>query len=557
MFSITRSLTGISILLFCAAGAYSQETSSHSVKSNSEFRFDRFGQLAACDWPEKVHDEKDLIKDANDDEAYYKSIALPVRDQYGGYMGTKKQFGLNATGFFHIEKIGIRCVLVTPEGNAFFSIGVGGLFPYHDWLPNDKETANIFEWMPQTNGKYKKAFFNENKYFSFYAANWIRKYGSYNTGEWKNIFAQRLKRWGFNTHNAYGGFSSTSNSAKIPMTIVIRVYGGKKRIIPVVDLFDIFDSESCELVEQEISKAVSPYVNEPMIIGYYFHNEPKFYELTNEIIKLNGDWPVKQRLVKWLEEKYKDINSISKAWDMQAKSFDDLLLPLELKSKTAVNDMQKFRIFYMETYFKFMHDTFHKYDSNHLILGYRFRWKDSRDDNVNKAVAPYVDVISDNYYGTGEFDSDFLKRAYKVSQKPRILSEWSYDADDCGLPGYIRHVDTQLTRAKAYRQYQEQAASLPFIVGTQWWCMLDHERWTLNTGLVNVADRPYKLFLKWVREANLNIEKIMFENKTPFSTPKFKAAFRYGRKDFGTNNWRLIQVGQNKETVDVKGGEEE
>jgi hypothetical protein len=81
-----------------------------------------------------------------------------------------------------------------------------------------------------------------------------------------------------------------------------------------------------------------------------------------------------------------------------------MLLPFELKNKTAKNDMQQFRAFYMETYFKFMHDTFRKYDSNHAIIGYRFRWIDSRDDTFNKLVAPYVDVISDNYYGTGEFD---------------------------------------------------------------------------------------------------------------------------------------------------------
>jgi hypothetical protein len=112
-------------------------------------------------------------------------------------------------------------------------------------------------------------------------------------------------------------------------------------------------------------------------------------------------------------------------------------------------------------------------------------------------------------------------------------------------------------RAKAYRQYQEQAASLPFIVGTQWWCMMDHQQWTLNCGLVNIADRPYKLFLEWVREANLNTEKIMFENKAPFSTPVFKAELKRGRKDFGKDNWRLFPVGEVEENVKVNGGEED
>jgi hypothetical protein len=298
MLSTTRYLIGIFIFTFYVTAAYSQDNSPNSVKSNNEYRFDRFGQLIAYDWPQKVHDEKELIQDANADEAYYNSLTLPERDTYGGYLGTKEKFNLHATGFFHTEKIGNRDVFVTPEGNAFFSIAVGGFFNYHDWMPTNKDTANLFEWMPDPNGKYQKAFFNDDKYVSFYVINWIRKYGSFNKEEWLKTFAKRLKRWGFNTHNAYGKFSSTSNLAKIPMTVTLRFYGGKKRVIPVVDLFDIFDSESRKHVEQEMNAAISPYVNEPMIVGYYLHNEPKFYELVNEIIKLDGSWPVKQRLVK-------------------------------------------------------------------------------------------------------------------------------------------------------------------------------------------------------------------------------------------------------------------
>src|ERR1035437_3958457 len=51
------------------------------------------------------------------------TLALAQFDKYGGWLklkGTK-------TGFFHTQQIGGRWWLVSPEGNAFFMKGVGGL----------------------------------------------------------------------------------------------------------------------------------------------------------------------------------------------------------------------------------------------------------------------------------------------------------------------------------------------------------------------------------------------------------------------------------------------
>ncbi len=54
---------------------------------------------------------------------------MTERDQYGGWTG--KQF--EATGFFRAEHDGERRWLVTPDGNAFLSLGINH-YHAHCWM---------------------------------------------------------------------------------------------------------------------------------------------------------------------------------------------------------------------------------------------------------------------------------------------------------------------------------------------------------------------------------------------------------------------------------------
>jgi hypothetical protein len=126
-----------------------------------------------------------------------------------------------------------------------------------------------------------------------------------------------------------------------------------------------------------------------------------------------------------------------------------------------------------------------------------------------------MDVLSINYYCYA-FDKDSLVRAHQLSGKPYILSEWCYDTREQGLMRPLRNVENQTQRGQAYRNYVEQAASLPFVVGIQWWCMLDHQNMNVNTGLVNVADRPYTDFLNEVVKTNNDIYSVVTNSRPPY-----------------------------------------
>jgi len=84
---------------------------------------DAFGQFFPGEWPEKVSSAEMLrAKGGEEARAVAQWLAeSPRRDRFGGFL---EAGGFRATGFFRTEQRDGRWWLVTPEGNAFFSIGM-------------------------------------------------------------------------------------------------------------------------------------------------------------------------------------------------------------------------------------------------------------------------------------------------------------------------------------------------------------------------------------------------------------------------------------------------
>src|SRR5690606_35196510 len=130
------------------------------------------------------------------------------RDRFGGLAGSREKFGTRKTGFFHVESVGGRQVFVNPEGNVFFHLGVCGIASCDDYtVVAGREQS--FEWLPPREGEFATAWHPEEPgVFSFYIANWIRKYERpFSFDAWSEQIVTRLRAWGF---NAAGAFSSRS-----------------------------------------------------------------------------------------------------------------------------------------------------------------------------------------------------------------------------------------------------------------------------------------------------------------------------------------------------------
>lgn len=495
---------------------------------------DRFGQDATLEFPGKVKTEDELRADVAADEAYYGSLTPPSTDTYGGAPGSGTALGLRATGFFHVEQAAGRWLLVDPEGNAVFHLGICGFQPSDDYT-YIKGREQIYEWLPPYEGEYRTAFHTDPYWsrdaFSFYLANVIRKYGRpYDLEEWAGRAVARARTWGFNASGAFSGPTRAQKDARFPYVLHLPLseweLGGA--IPGLRGLFDPFDEATRTKMAALFAERVAPAADDPLIIGYFLANEQAFEDIPRVIPSLTADQPAKRRLVEMLRAKYGAIGDLNAAWGLTAESFDALVgTGLPVATRAASEDMQAFTALFLDEYFRLIAETFRASDGNHLLLGNRWQPGTANNELLCRTAGRYLDVISVNYY-TYATDIDFLNRISQwTGNKPMILSEFYWASpSDTGLPGG-KEVRSQRERGLAYRNYVERGAALPYVVGIEWFTLIDQarsgrwfERYTgekANTGLLSVADRPYRDCLDEMMKTNYTIDQVMLGKRPAFT----------------------------------------
>ncbi len=501
---------------------------------------DRFGQDAALDFPGKVKSEQELKQDVQADAAYYDSLKPRTLDSFGGMPGSGQKLGLKRTGFFRVQQAAGRWFLVDPEGNAVFHLGICGFGPSDDYT-YIKGREQIYEWLPSYDGEYHSAFIGDaywsHDVVSFYLTNVIRKYGKpFDRESWMAGIIQRVRKWGFNATGAFSGVTEAHRQAGFPYVAHLPLseweLGG---VIPGLrGFFDPFDPAVIAKMDDLFAKNVAPSANDPLLIGYFLANEQAFEDIPRAIPALKGTQPAKQELVKFLQKKYGTVDALNRAWGMQATSFDALLdAGLPVTTRDANDDMQAFTDLFITRYYQTITDAFHKYDKNHLLIGNRWQPGTANNEHLCAIAGKFMDVISLNYYTYG-VDKAFLDRLdLWCGNKPMMLSEFYWASpSDTGLPGG-KEVRNQRERGLAYRNYVEQSARLPYIIGIEWFTLLDQarsgrwfEKYTgekANDGLLNVADRPYKDCLAEMMKTNYDIYSVMLGQRQPFAydDPRF------------------------------------
>jgi hypothetical protein len=124
-------------------------------------------------------------------------------------------------------------------------------------------------------------------------------------------------------------------------------------------------------------------------------------------------------------------------------------------------------------------------------------------------------------------DTAFLRKVHEwTGGLPMMLSEFFWSSPkDSGLTGG-REVDSQQQRGLAYRNYVENAAATGFVVGIEWFTLVDQSvtgRWfsgfdgeRANSGLIAVTDRPWKDMLAEAMKTNYGIYDVWLDGKRPF-----------------------------------------
>ncbi len=494
---------------------------------------DRFGQPVGAAYPGKVSDEAQLRADER-----LKARAKPApafkANRFGGLSGSGKALRLRATGFFHVERHGGRWLLVDPMGDAFFHLGVCVLAPGDEYtLVAGRESA--YEWLPPRAGAYASAYrADDPRAFSFHLANLIRKTGRpYDLESYTARMIGRLKGWGFNSAGAFSPPTQSEHAANFPFVGHLPV---NLPILPGVNgVFDPFEPSNAPTLAAAFAKYVAPAQDDPLLIGYYLSNEPLLEDVPRVVPTLDRSHACKRELVVTLHAKYQTIAAFNAAWGVNYASFEALDdAPLPVRTPRAAADMGDYTALFLNSYFRLLADTFHRYDRHHLLLGNRLQAGTINNETLCRLMGRYCDVVSFNYY-TDALDSDLLKRIYRWSgERPLMLSEFYWSAPAQSGLGGVQAVNTQRERGLAYRNYVEGAASLGFVVGTEWFTLVDQSatgRWFEglhgegnNTGLLSVADRPWSDALSEMTRTNSDIYRVSLGERAPFvwNNPRFQ-----------------------------------
>jgi len=507
---------------------------------------DKFGQTTRRDFPGKLKDEAELKTDIAQEQAYFAAFASPARDAFGGLPESGSKLGLQKTGFFHVEKKTANgrdlWVLVDPAGNAFFHLGVCSFGPGEDYTYVEGR-HDIYDWLPPHSGEFAAAW-NPESYWnpravSFYKANVIRKYGApFDDAANVTRMVDRVRRAGFNSVGAFSGNSPVYAEKGFPRVTSLPLgYGFAADLPGLRGVFDPFEPKVLAQMDTAFAKSVAANASDPLLIGYFLANEQGFEDLPRAAAALSGKHAAKQRLIEMLQKKYPDIAAFNTAWGMNAASFEALAdRGLPLTTKAAFDDMQAFSELFLDTYYRSITETFHKYDTNHMLIGNRWQPGTANNETLCRVAGTYMDVISINYYTAG-IDAAFIRRLYEwTGHKPQMWSEFYYTAEkESNVSAGGNDMATQQERGLAYRNYVEGAAALGFVVGTEWFTLIDQavtgrffekengER--ANTGLFNVADRPYQALLAEMAKTHAAIYDVWLNGKAPYilDNPRFSA----------------------------------
>ncbi len=499
---------------------------------------DRYGQASRAEWPEKIDADAALrAAHANEQDALDKTPSTRARtDSYGGLLDVRK---LSATGWFRTQKAAGRWQLVTPDGHAFFSLGVNAVaadggrsyvegreFMFSDLPPDSGEWAAFYGEGDNRNndqGASQGIGYHHGRWFDFYAANLYRV----DSGDWLSMWRartlQRLLAWGFNT---IGNWSDPAlgQAHRLPYTRSINIAGDYANVASGFDWWgrmpDPFDPRFVQATEAAVAKASADVRDDPWLLGYFADNELAWagtgpqgrWGLAFGTLAGDAKSPAKQAFIATLRKQYVAPQTLGSAWGIALGSWDALdatgfVAPVPNEAHPAIaRDYSAWLRLYADTYFRTVVEAIRRHDPHHLFLGGRFA---VNTPEAVAACAAYCDVVSFNIYADLP-QHGFDAAAMHALDKPVLIGEFHFGSADRGPFGKgVVSVWNEQQRGEAYAKFIAAAASDPVIVGAHWFQyadqpatgrLLDGEN--SHIGLVGITDIPFGGFVEAARDAN-------------------------------------------------------
>jgi hypothetical protein len=491
---------------------------------------DELGQQACKEWPDKTHGEMELKQylmaesDLADKDAFFQGW-----DKYGGWLRKKYQ----GTGYFRVEKLEGRWLMIDPEGYTFFSIGVDHVMPGVGSKVNKMES--LYGWLPDKNDpKFKDCWWSGMQNgrggpdpdcvtFNFHISNLIRAFGEKWWENWAKIIKRRMKEWGFNT---IANWSDPKFIKMADMPYVINLHGfpdTEKHIFR--DFPDVYDPEY-ENRSKEFAKQIKAYKNDKNLIGYFLTNEPLWALLdckyvVMEMLGSDEKYCTREEFIKFIQARYgNSINALNKAWGVELKAFDEFnrrMAGVYDLTGAASKDMADFAEIIVRRYVTLPSKELKSLDPDHLNLGMRYSFVS--EAALKNASIGYenFDVFSINSYTYSPVEAFDMLRSF--ADMPAMIGEFHFGALDRGMWHVgLKGVPTQEERGWAYKYYVENGATHPNCVGLHYFPFDDEpllgrsDGENFQMGLEDVCFKPYREFVRVVRETNKILYDVMAGN---------------------------------------------
>lgn len=478
---------------------------------------DDLGQIAFRDWPGKTQNPEEMIERIKGLLEEAKDEGFPAKfpfSRYGGY----KEIRLERTGFFRVEKDDNRWWLVDPDGYAFFSVGFDCIGTNSSGLTAGIE--ELYEWLPERGSEFEPAYTDGSPRFpgtflDFYVVNMIKTFGDDWWNAWAAITKSHIYEWGFNT---IGNWSQERfiEWARTPYVYPLADFPSTTHRI-FRDFPDVFSNEFLEN-SRNYANQLKRFKGDPYLIGYFMRNEPIWgfagrINLAREMFRSSFNFKSKGVLIEFLRGKYENnIQALNQAWDTALDSFEAILdMTYEQIEGQSENDLFVFSGEMVKKYISVPATELKSVDPNHLNLGMRYAWISS---DLVFAGCEYFDVFSINCYKL-EPDRDEIKYITERTGRPCMIGEYHFGSPDRGpIAAGLRTVSTQEERAKAYRYYTEQAASIKELLGVHYFTLNDEptlgrgdgEAWQI--GAVDVCQQVYTEFVDGIINAHQNMYQV-------------------------------------------------
>ncbi|HEY4106939.1 MAG TPA: hypothetical protein VGM44_23725 [Polyangiaceae bacterium] len=405
-------------------------------------------------------------------------------------------------GFFKLSSEGGRAWFVAPDGQRFLSQGVNHVGDSSHNAPN----PNFYDPVKNQFAGDKSA--------------WVKRAFS------------RLSSWNFNTVGAWS--DDAFYGQQVPYTYILYSAGYDQPLEHVFDPY--FESRVASGTEKARALKADPY-----LVGYFLDNELPWWgevgwhasgqkSLLEKYAHAEVGAGGKRVLREFLEKRYHDIAALNQAYHSALVAFADLeqSIDLPVRTRAARHDADNFAGVIAERYFAVTTKALRERDPNHLNLCVRFAGETPWP--VVEVAAKYCDVVSVNQYrATGDVDRRLLDDFYVKTQKPILVTEYSFAATenqsgDPNTKGASVTVPTQRERAEHAERFVTQALSLPYVVGLHWFEWADEspqgrfDGENQDYGLVDIHDRSYALLTAAHTRVNAAANAIHERANTPLPT---------------------------------------